>query len=520
MRIIKTSEPLPQDTTTGLWVYNGLDCCITLEVLHVLLPQLDEITGLTYAKAFAMQAPILEMQCRGVLIDKTKIGETYALLMDQLNILQESLREILIEGLGLGPDEVSTFKREKGQLVEKFMWNSPKQLQHFFYTRLGLTPVRAKGIITADRKALEKLRNHFHVEVLVSHILAIRDCTKRMGVLRTPIDPDGRMRTTFNIAGTDTGRLSSYGSCFYSGTNLQNITGELRGIFTADPGKKFVYIDLEQAEARAVGAIVWNLFGDPLFLDFCESGDLHTNVAKMTFDELSWTDDPKANRKIADQQFYRDFSYRDATKRLGHGTNYYGQAPQMAKETRIAHPLVAAFQTKYFLAFPGIKKWHEWVDRTLRTKGYITTFMGRRRHFLGRLWDKETLRGAIAYEPQSAIAQYINDGILAIWKETVYNDLPVELLLQIHDAILAQIPDDPVREPALIARMQELLEFPVELMNDRTLVLPTEAMVGWNWAYTHNARKELVNPDGLVKFKGSDTRKRTAQVSFLHRQLS
>jgi len=467
-----------------------------------------------------MQAPILEMQCRGVLIDKDKIGETYGILKERLNFLQESLREILIHGLGLDPSEVSSFKKERGQLVEKFMWNSPAQLKHFFYTRLGLPPVRVRGIITADRKALEKLRNYFHVELLVSHILAIRDCTKRMGVLRTTIDPDGRMRTTFNIAGTDTGRLSSYGSCFYSGTNLQNITGELRGIFTADPGKKFVYIDLEQAEARAVGAIVWNLFSDPLFLDFCESGDLHTNVAKMTFDELPWTDDPKANRKVADQQFYRDFSYRDATKRLGHGTNYYGQPAQMAKETRIEKSLVEAFQEKYFKSFSGISSWHKWVSRTLQTKGYITTFMGRRRYFLGRLWDKETLRGAIAYEPQSAIAQYINDGILAIWKETIYNNFPVQLLLQIHDAILCQIPDDPTTEAAIIARLQELLEFPVELMNGRILVLPTEAMSGWNWAYTHNAKKELVNPDGLVKFKGSDPRTRSKKISFLHRQLS
>jgi DNA polymerase I-like protein with 3'-5' exonuclease and polymerase domains len=123
-----------------------------------------------------------------------------------------------------------------------------------------------------------------------SHILALRDIAKKIGVLKTSIDPDGRMRTSYNIAGTTTGRFSSSLSDFGTGGNLQNLEERLRRPFVADPGMKFAYIDLEQAESRLVGAIEWNLFGDGRYLDACESGDLHTSVCRLAWTELPWTE--------------------------------------------------------------------------------------------------------------------------------------------------------------------------------------------------------------------------------------
>src|SRR5262249_14971349 len=134
---------------------------------------------------------------------------------------------------------------------------------------------------TVDRDALEQLDNYFLAQPIVSHILGLRDIEKKIGVLKTGIDSDGRMRTSYNIAGTSTGRFSSNLSDFGTGTNLQNIEDMLRSIFVADAGLKFAYIDLEQAESRLVGAIEWNLFHDPTYLDACESGDLHTSVCRL-----------------------------------------------------------------------------------------------------------------------------------------------------------------------------------------------------------------------------------------------
>src|SRR6516162_7019940 len=146
----------------------------------------------------------------------------------------------------------------------------------------------------------------------------MRDIAKKVSVLRTDIDPDGRMRTSYNIAGTSTGRFSSSLSDFGTGTNLQNIENRLRSVFVADQGMKFAYIDLEQAESRLVGAIEWNLFKDGVYLEACESGDLHTSVCRLAWgDVLPWTGDLETDKGLAKKPFYRQHSFRHMAKVLG-----------------------------------------------------------------------------------------------------------------------------------------------------------------------------------------------------------
>ena len=463
---------------------------VTLEVFHAIHQQLDEVTEKTYAFAMDLQGPIFEMECRGVKVDQAARVRVCKLLEVQVQKLESDLEEILREGLGVTCNP-----------------NSPAQLQTLLYSTLKLPPVKFHGKITTNREALEKLKKYFFAEPLINHILGIRDLKKKISVLRTGIDPDGRIRTSYNIAGTDTGRLSSYASAFGSGTNLQNITGELRSAFIADKGKKLCYVDLEQAESRAVGAIVWNLFQDGGYLDACESGDLHTTVCKLCWEQLPWTGDPKKDKAIAKAPFYRHFDYRDAAKRLGHGTNYFGKPPNMARQTHIELALVSEFQNKYFSAFPGIRDWHQWVRNKLLRDGFITTFMGRRRWFFGRRWEEETLRSAIAYEPQSAVADILNRGMLQVWKLN-----KVELLLQVHDAIVFQYPEE--QENEIVPLVMKTLQVEVPLLHGRSLNIPTEAFVGWNWAY-----KNENNPDGLVAFNGNDTRKRTTETLLMDQRF-
>jgi DNA polymerase-1 len=507
--ILKSTDPFPADSMHQEWLYNGLDCCVTLEVFRAIRVQLDEVTGPVYEHVKSLQAPLLEMMLRGVRVDQDRRGAVEHLYRERLAQLEESLSEILTEGLGI---DITMPKPVKGKPPSRY-WNSPHKLKTLFYEILGLPTVRVKGQVTTDRKALEKLRGYFWAEPIVNHILAIRDCKKKLGVLKTGIDADGRIRTSFNGAGTDTGRLSSYASSFGSGTNLQNITGELRDIFSSDPGKKLAYIDLEQAEARDVGAIIWNIFGDSTYLDYCESGDLHTNVAKMVWPELGWTGDPKLDRAIADRPYYREFSYRDIAKRLGHGTNYRGKPPHMAAILRIPVHIIADFQDRYFKAFPYIKKWHEYVAKKLLKDGWLISMMGRRRWFMGRRWEDETIRAAIAYDPQGSVGDYMNRGLVRVWKSQHLYTLGVELLLQVHDAIVFQYPIE--NEAEVIPAVREILSYSVPLMNGRSFSIPTDAMVGWNWGYASEK-----NPDGLVKYKGADPRTRSAKaLSILDRKF-
>lgn len=98
---------------------------------------------------------------------------------------------------------------------------------------------------------------------------------------------------------------------------------------------KLFYIDLEQAESRVVGAIIYRLFGETAYLDACESADLHTLVCAMCWTTLDWPEEfglgaikkyghlppdmVKAAKKVAGQNAYRNMSFRDLAKRLGHG---------------------------------------------------------------------------------------------------------------------------------------------------------------------------------------------------------
>src|SRR5207245_8311537 len=99
---------------------------------------------------------------------------------------------------------------------------------------LKLPPVTQRGKITVNRDALEKLENHFLAQPLVSHILMLRDLAKKAGTLKSEIDPDGRLRTSYNIAGATTGRFSSSLSDLGTGTNMQNWQDSLRSLVLAD----------------------------------------------------------------------------------------------------------------------------------------------------------------------------------------------------------------------------------------------------------------------------------------------
>jgi DNA polymerase I len=494
MRAIKTHElsmlNMPLSATEQHWLYNSLDCCLTHEIFHVIEPQLDETTRATYEFSKALQASVLEMRLRGILVDQERRAEVIAEYEKQINFLSSNLDRIMIEGLG----------------ITGFNWRSPKQLLDLFYGVLGLPPIKkrnSKGIYapTVDRDALEKLDVHFVAQPLISHILALRDIGKKIGVLRTEIDSDGRMRTSYNIAGTTTGRFSSSLGDFGTGTNLQNIESRLRSVFIADPGMKFAYIDLEQAESRLVGAIEWELFHDGRYLDACESGDLHTTVCRLAWkDQLQWTGDIKADRELADAPFYRQHSYRHMAKVLGHGTNYNGKPFTMAKHTKLDQKLIGLFQDRYFAAFPAHRQWHARVAQELWTNGYLTTITGRRRWFFGRRNDDATIREAIAFNPQGSVGDILNHGMLSTWRLG-----RVQLLLQIHDAILVQYPE--AIESEIIPLLLKTIQHPIQLKHNRTLIIPSEAQCGWNWG----KYDEQQNPDGLSKWSPTkpDARRRS-----------
>ncbi len=490
------------------WIYNGFDAAVTHEVRDVLVKYLDPVVQKTYDFSRTLQAPIMEMSLRGMLVDQNQRVKMLTAVKRDMEFLEDRLHQLVVDGVGFPS---STSLR---------IWASTHQLKELFYAVMELKPITKRNqngqrVPTVDRTAIEKLSLNFMAEPICSHILILRDLEKKRQFLETGIDPDGRFRSGFNIAGTNTGRLSSSESELGTGSNSQNVGRSLRSVFCADPGYKLANLDLEQADSRNLGALCWNLFleemGDAAghYLDACESGDLHTFVCRMANAQLPWPEDRAGWRAIADQIAYRDFTYRDMAKRLGHGTNFYGQAPTMSLNTKVPLPQVKEFQRDYFAGFPCIPRYHRWTREQLLTSAQLTTLFGRRRFFFGRPEDDSTLRDAIAYAPQSMTAEEINIGMLNIWRSG-----KIQLLNQVHDSVLFQYPEH--LEDEIVPWALAQLRAPLVLAKGREFCVPTEAKVGWNWGDVEFNKDGSVkdNPDGLIKYKGHDARKRTSSPKF------
>lgn len=521
MRIINTAT---DDLSTlnadeNYWVYNGLDNCLTLEIDGVLQQQLDEVSRGIYDLSRALQAPILEMNLRGLRVNQRRKYAVVKEFEQKLARIEEQFYRIVHEGVGM----------------EHFNnWRSPPQTKELFYDVLGL-PVQKKRngagnfAPTTDEKALSHLAMYYFGETLCNHLLALRSLGKMLGFLRTKMDADGRMRTRFNIAGTNTGRFASSETDFDTGTNLQNVTSSLRSIFIADPGKILCNIDLEQADSRNMGALAWEKLYDAdaaritdllqrrsakiphwhpqlpwrgpvgaefagAYLDACESGDLHTTVTKMAQPDLPWG--TASDREVADAIAFKNKSHRDLSKGIGHGSNYMGTPPTIGKQSRLPTSLVKEFQVKYFNAFPCIPAVQQIIMDELAATSCLTTPMGRRRFFFDRPEAGNTQREAVAFMGQSMTADELNHGLMRLWRTGL-----VDLLVQVHDSILFQFDEKRIDEILPIAL--EALSTKMTLRGGRVFTVGTEAMLGWNWGYYADD-----NPDGLKKWKGKESRKR------------
>lgn len=501
-----TFEPTKVSAGIQRQVYNGLDCCLTMEIFQVLDEQLRRTNfpepKIIYNFERAMQAPALDMMLRGFRIDQYHRREGIA----QLQKRQQKLETLL--------DKYAKIVWKKGLNP-----NSHIQMKNFFYwssdgLRLPEQFKIDKGVrkVSTDRECLEKLMAYFYAQPIINVVIAIRDTIKKISVLTSEVDHDGRMRTSYNVAGTETGRWSSSANAFGGGTNLQNITPELRRMFISDSGQKLCNLDLSQAESFIVGLLIWATTGDDSYLKACESGDLHTSTARLVWNMLGWTGDKSLDREIAEQLFYRQFSYRDMSKRGGHLTNYYGTARTAARHLKVEPSLMENFQSNYFRAFPGMGGWHKWTAKELGINQVLITPLGRRRTFFGRPEDDTTLREAIAFVPQSTVADILN---YILYKFLVYLR-PCQLLAQVYDSVVFQYPLE--AELDVVPRALEMAIEPITMESVlkpgtyRTITIPSECKIGWNWAdqtIKTSLGKKIHNPDGLIKFTGKpDERKR------------
>ncbi len=190
------------------WVYNCKDCVTELENASVLSPMIERMGQQEpYNFQMAQFMPVLRMMLRGVHVNKERKGELTLELMDAIAARQQWMFDVV--GRELNPC-------------------SPKQMQEFFYGELGLPiqKIRRTGRPTTNNEALQTLAKK---EPLVAGIVQCISEFRSLGVflstfVKAPLGEDGRLRSSYNIAGTETFRWSSSKDAFGTGLNLQNLS--------------------------------------------------------------------------------------------------------------------------------------------------------------------------------------------------------------------------------------------------------------------------------------------------------
>jgi DNA polymerase-1 len=353
----------------------------------------------------------------------------------------------------------------------EFNVHSPPQLRAVLFEKLKISPRgvrRGKTGLSTDVDVLTRLaREH----PLPQKILDFRGLAKLkstyVDALPALVDPaTGRIHCFFNQTVAATGRLSS------SDPNLQNIpirTEEgrrIRQAFLPAPGQRLISADYSQIELRVLAHVTADA---TLVAAFRNREDIHVRTAAEVFHV-----DPAL--VSADQ--------RRAAKVINFGI-LYGMGPsRLAKELAISFEEAQTFIESYFARYPGVQKYVESTLEGARTRGFVTTLLGRRR-FIPDLTSTEggvrqfAERTAVNTPIQGTAADLIKAAMVAIDRRLVAAGSGAGMILQVHDELILEAPEAEV--DAVAALVREEMEGAAHL----SVPLEVAVGVGSSWAEIH-----------------------------------
>jgi len=454
-----------KDKPEQFLTYNGKDSLVTKESADAMLPYLKEYELENYFFNYKMKQHDLymKMERRGFRINE----ELRSQKIREYDVKAYELEYILFNITG-----------------REFNVNSPKQVADILYNELKL-PVRAG---TDEDTLVALLSNHAKSgkkRDFITSLLELRSINKVRGAtyLRSDPDYDGRARSSWKISGTETDRSSTtkldeplrsieMGWAAQTLSKHSDIGGDLCEIIIADEGKVLLNADLGQAEAR----IVANLAGDYETLELFNKTDIHRKTASWLF---------KCDPSDVTEEL------RFVGKTVRHAGNY-GMGKHRLMQTIAAGArrfkidiLVSEYQAGKILETfhqftPKTKEvYHEDIKRILNENNRIIRCpSGFRRQFFGRP-DYDMIKEALALIPQNTVRWRVVLAMLEIEEKHPW----IELLMETHDAFLAQIPQG--REEEAYWIIKELMERPIPFVNCSiprpSLVIPCDIAVGPNY---------------------------------------
>jgi DNA polymerase I-like protein with 3'-5' exonuclease and polymerase domains len=366
-----------------------------------------------------------------------------------------------------------------------FNLSSGRQLADVLYNGLKLPHRSRDGHTTTDEEALKSLLSYDKSGFVANALRFAKLDTMREIYERISPDSSGRVHTVFNVAGTYTGRFSSAEAFYWPhSTNLQNLPAQeaardalyaVRDCMVPDAGDVFVYADLSQAEAR-VSAVL------------SEDWELLRQWNDAAWDVHKWT----AARVFGKPEGSITSAERFLGKKSRHALNYgmgyrkfWREVNDVADLTGVSLSMAQAKEIYdgYHRLHPNLDGvWWNRVEQSLRASASITaSHCGWRCPFWPRYdangdLDAESVRAAVAWEPQHTVVHVLNEGMLELYeREEEYR-----VLLQGHDSVLLSCRRGREGDVARLAKAA--LERPLKV-NGYEFVIPAEVFVGEeSWA--------------------------------------
>jgi DNA polymerase-1 len=325
---------------------------------------------------------------------------------------------------------------------EEFMIGSPQQLAEVLFVKLGLSRKRrGKTGFSTDARVLQAIRDEHPI---IPKIERWRELTKLvqtyLDALPAWIGEDGRLHTTFLQVNAATGRLASINP------NLQNIpirteTGRvIRSCFVAEPGNVLISVDYEQVELRVLAHIANEQVLRDIFL---RGEDVHTETASKVFE-------------LPPEQL--DVGMRSKAKMVNYGIVYGLSAYGLADRLQIPQEEAQEFIDRYLERFPAVAQFMKDAVTQAEQHGYVSTLFGRRRQIpeiRARNWQTRKLGERLAVNSviQGTAADIIKVAMVRAHHALADEGLKTRLILQIHDELLAEGPEEEAeRAAAVIAR--------------------------------------------------------------------
>ncbi|WP_305986549.1 DNA polymerase I [Roseibium sp. MMSF_3544] len=436
--------------------YAAEDADVTLRLWMILKPRLaSDRMATVYETLERPMVPVLaRMEKRGISVDRQMLSRLSGDFAQGMAGLESEIYELAGENFNIG---------------------SPKQLGDILFGKMALPGGKKTktGAWSTSAQVLEDLAAEGHE--LPSKIVAWRQLSKLKSTysdaLPGYINPEtGRVHTSYSLASTTTGRLSS------SEPNLQNIPvrteegRKIRQAFVSNKGHKLVSADYSQIELRVLA----HMADIPQLKKAFEDGlDIHAMTASEMFGTPIEGMDPMVRRQA---------------KAINFGIIYGISAFGLANQLGISRQEAGDYIKTYFERFPGIREYMDATKKKVHSDGFVTTIFGRKAHYPDVNTKNPNMRAfyeraAINAPIQGSAADIIRRAMVRMEERLSVAKLDAQMLLQVHDELIFEVPDAQVDDtiPVICDVMENACDPALEL----SVPLKVDARAADNWDDAH-----------------------------------